>query len=916
MESDAWVLWLGSVAVKGLAVTVIAFVILVVVGCRAALRHLVATLALVALLILPLVAFILPAWNVPLPETWRPRIPGQEPFATSSSVLPTEVLPTISVGDASRSIQRPTTALRRPIESRTAPSVLPTSPPPRQSLPWAQLAFALWVVGVVAALGFRGLGWVAVSRLQKCSKPETDADWLALLAVVRERLGIRRAVTLRCSMDLSVPITFGAFHPVVLTPASSSHWPARRRRHVLLHELAHVKRLDWVTQTLGQIACVAYWFNPLAWWLLREMETSREFACDDLALAGGVVPSDYAEELLHFARASHELLLQNATVPMAHRSNIEARVRRVLRDDRTRITLTLLTILISIGGCVLVLLPLASMKSSSENVVDYDPNRSQLNPRKAGGSKDRSKQTDADMDNEDQYTQSYTATRAGISEAVRSGNLEAVKAILAEKPELLHAENPYNWANLEEMRVWPWASKPAELAVIFGHADILKFLLSISETDEHPLMGYHEAFDIANKAKNQSAIDVIVADVLRRADRPERIDAKTDSGRTFLHFAAQYKHLGLMEALLNRGAAADSRQNNGRKPIHMVAGDNEATRLLLDHGAEFDLWVAAAMGDLVRARELLAGDPSQVAVDFLPFSHHSDGLPMVVAATHGHLEMVRLMLEHGADVDGKLPGREFGDLGFGLIIAFTEGHYDIVNLLLDNGADTDAWTDSDHGFKRRVRDSDHQQIKDRVLTPEEQNPPVKSPSFVAWTGEIHGNIRQLPPPTPEDALGSISAAIVSHNRHNDYENYKEIITVMLEQGADQNASMKTVTEEERAAALKRRYWHREYGTPLHWLSTAYLNKHNYSPNPDIPTVEELVDLAGLFIDYDANLEARHPISNHTPLSSAVAEGIYEYVDFLLEKGAKIHRDDPPETNPVLIAEKLGLTKIAQRLSNY
>ena len=137
---------------------------------------------------------------------------------------------------------------------------------------------------------------------------------------------------------------------------------------------------------------------------------------------------------------------------------------------------------------------------------------------------------------------------------------------------------------------------------------------------------------------------------------------------------------------------------------------------------------------------------------------------------------------------------------------------------------------------------------------------------------------------------------------------------MLEQGADQNAQMRTVTEEEKASALTRRYWHREYGTPLHWLSTAYLNKHNYSSNPDIPTVEELVDLADLFIDFDANLEARHPIRNHTPLSSAVAEGIYEYVDFLLEKGARIHRDDPPETNPVAIAKRLGLANIGGRLA--
>ncbi|MEM7384992.1 MAG: M56 family metallopeptidase [Verrucomicrobiota bacterium] len=786
--------------------------------------------------------------------------------------------------------------------------------PPRDwaSLPWPKIAFGLWIAVVVTILGYRMIGWLGLSRMRKRSAPETDPAWLSSLSAMKKRLGLRQRIALRRSQELSAPITFGVIRPVVLLPASPTSWDEKRKTPVLLHELAHIKRRDWLTQTLGQLACAVHWFNPLSWWLLRQMQTSREFACDDLTIAKGAVPSDYAAELLHFVEASREKSASPVAVSMARPSNIEERIRRIIRNDRTRIALTVATILVAIIGCAVVLLPLASMQTESSATTQSGPVPSLLK-NEAHGAADRDGAAITAMETESETI--FSATRAGISEAIRAGNLEAIKAILTEKPELLNGENPYNWANLEEMRVWPWASKPVELAVVFDHPDILAYLLSITEaTKDQPLKGYFEAFDIARKAKNEAAIEVLVADVLRRADRPGWIHATTDSGRTFLHFAAGYEHVGLMESLLARGADPDARQKNGKRPIYMVAGDNDATRLLLRHGAEFDLWVAAAMGDLGRARELLAEDPSRVAFDYAPFSHHSDGLPMVVAATHGHLEMVNLLLENGADVDGKLEGREFGDLGFGLIIAFSKGHYDVVNLLLDHGADTEAWTDSDHGFKRRVRDSDHQQIKDRVLTPEEQNPPVQSPGFVAWTGELHGDIRQLPPPTPEGGLGTISAAIVSHNRHNDYANYKEIITVMLEQGADQNAWMKTVTDEERTAALKKRYWHREFGTPLHWLSTAYLNKANYSPNPDIPTVEELVDLAGLFVDYDANLEARHPISNHTPLSSAVAEGIYDYVDFLLEKGARIHRSDPPKTNPVLIAEQLGLTKIAKRLA--
>ena len=63
----------------------------------------------------------------------------------------------------------------------------------------------------------------------------------------------------------------------------------------------------------------------------------------------------------------------------------------------------------------------------------------------------------------------FSLTPTGICEAVRNGNLELVQKILAEKPELLTAKNPANWANLPEMKVNPWASRPVEIAAVFGH---------------------------------------------------------------------------------------------------------------------------------------------------------------------------------------------------------------------------------------------------------------------------------------------------------------------------------------------------------------------------------------------------------------------------------------------------------------
>lgn len=60
-------------------------------------------------------------------------------------------------------------------------------------------------------------------------------------------------------------------------------------------------------------------------------------------------------------------------------------------------------------------------------------------------------------------------------------------------------------------------------------------------------------------------------------------------------------------------------------------------------------------------------------------------------------------------------------------------------------------------------------------------------------------------------------------------------------------------------------------------------------------------------------EARHPISNHTPLSSAVEEGITEYVQYLLKQGAQVNRSDPQETNPIEIAKRLGFKEISALL---
>jgi TonB family protein len=109
---------------------------------------------------------------------------------------------------------------------------------------------------------------------------------------------------------------------------------------VLLHELAHVKRLDWPAQLVGEIACAASWFNPLAWLARARLLRESERACDDLVLACGVSASAYGHELASIARLHHRSPHPAATLPMARASSLERRIVAMLNPTIDRRPLT------------------------------------------------------------------------------------------------------------------------------------------------------------------------------------------------------------------------------------------------------------------------------------------------------------------------------------------------------------------------------------------------------------------------------------------------------------------------------------------------------------------------------------------------------------------------------------------------
>src|SRR5688572_13163830 len=194
----------------------------------------------------------------------------------------------------------------------------------------------LWVAGASVVLFRLIVGSLTIRRLRRHSLAVEGSSWDNILDDLRAVFSLRRPVTLRISTQTIPPMTWGIFRPVVLLPATAMEWPDSRRRLVLAHELAHVKRNDGIIQILLQAVCSLHWFNPIVWYAARRLRIERECACDDQVLKLGADADDYADHLLQVARTLNPGSgLSLATVAMAHRSQLETRLLAIL-DNRTR----------------------------------------------------------------------------------------------------------------------------------------------------------------------------------------------------------------------------------------------------------------------------------------------------------------------------------------------------------------------------------------------------------------------------------------------------------------------------------------------------------------------------------------------------------------------------------------------------
>ena len=226
----------------------------------------------------------------------------------------------------------------------------------------AALLFFAWLAGAALVLGSFALGRLRLVGIARRAHVVRSGRLARVTDLLSARVGMSSPPRLLLGDADSVPMTWGVWRPVVLLPEGALEWAPWRLEAVLRHELGHVRRRDYPAQAGAHLACALYWFNPLVWIAAHRLCVEREHACDDLVLAGGHDPADYAADLLQLARAfrSHGRA-DVAALGMARPAHLKDRLVAMLDDSRSRQPLSGRLSACVGGAALLIAIPLAAL---------------------------------------------------------------------------------------------------------------------------------------------------------------------------------------------------------------------------------------------------------------------------------------------------------------------------------------------------------------------------------------------------------------------------------------------------------------------------------------------------------------------------------------------------------------------------
>jgi len=202
------------------------------------------------------------------------------------------------------------------------------------TLPWVVL---VWFGGVVALSLRLASGWLVTRQLGRVGTSSVPDACRAAVARLATRLRISRPVRVLESAVVQVPAVIGWLRPVILLPASALTGLTPLQLDALLaHELAHVRRYDYLVNLIQSVIETLLFYHPAVWWVSQQVREEREHCCDDLAVAVCGDAHFYATALLGMERL-RVTPPAFALAAVGRKGSLMGRIRRLVAPVQTEI---------------------------------------------------------------------------------------------------------------------------------------------------------------------------------------------------------------------------------------------------------------------------------------------------------------------------------------------------------------------------------------------------------------------------------------------------------------------------------------------------------------------------------------------------------------------------------------------------
>jgi TonB family protein len=239
-------------------------------------------------------------------------------------------------------------------------------------IPWMLL---IWSAGVILFVARLNLGLIVARRLKSAGATPPSHDLQQVFERVRARLGVARAVKLTHSAMVDVPTVIGWLRPVVLLPVSClTGLSALQIEAILCHELAHVRRHDYLVSVFQSLVEAMLFYHPAVWWVSKQVRRERECCCDEIAVAMG-------GDVLAYARALSYLEERRASYPEfvlgANGGVLKMRIKRLLGRKEDQVAsqfaaLAVLAVALAAGASYAVTVARAQTRPAQLPVLMHD----------------------------------------------------------------------------------------------------------------------------------------------------------------------------------------------------------------------------------------------------------------------------------------------------------------------------------------------------------------------------------------------------------------------------------------------------------------------------------------------------------------------------------------------------------------